>query len=236
MVIGAFLGYHIYLCTTNQTTFEHLSPFLLLRFLPKSLSVSQHIPAMAVTSTEPAADPRATHPTSTFPETDSPYHFPSPPPTSLRHTTGLGTPARDRPWDEHELSYAQRQVVKAAHGRIRLYDLGWRRNLGQILGVEALLRAASARDVRDVNRRERSPERTRNTGRVKFGSWRVWLEVIAFGGRARGDGKTFPRNPKAKEMLEKLAVDLVAVRERERRGPEERRDVEVFDELELDEI
>ncbi|KAI0354859.1 zf-DHHC-domain-containing protein [Trametes cingulata] len=34
MVIGSFLGYHIYLITTNQTTLESLSPFWLLRHIP----------------------------------------------------------------------------------------------------------------------------------------------------------------------------------------------------------
>ncbi|KAL0069088.1 palmitoyltransferase for Vac8p [Marasmius tenuissimus] len=35
LVIGSFLVYHLYLVTTNQTTVEHISPFLLLRYLPR---------------------------------------------------------------------------------------------------------------------------------------------------------------------------------------------------------
>ncbi|KNZ73199.1 Palmitoyltransferase ZDHHC15 [Termitomyces sp. J132] len=35
MVIGPFLGYHVYLVSTNQTTLETISPFLLLKHLPK---------------------------------------------------------------------------------------------------------------------------------------------------------------------------------------------------------
>ncbi|KAH9969828.1 DHHC palmitoyltransferase-domain-containing protein [Russula dissimulans] len=34
LVLGSFLGYHIYLVLTNQTTFEHITPFHLLRYLP----------------------------------------------------------------------------------------------------------------------------------------------------------------------------------------------------------
>ncbi|KAG2039499.1 DHHC palmitoyltransferase-domain-containing protein [Suillus americanus] len=34
LVVGSFLVYHIYLITTNQTTIEALSPFLLLRYIP----------------------------------------------------------------------------------------------------------------------------------------------------------------------------------------------------------
>lgn len=33
-VVGSFLCYHIYLISTNQTTLEHISPFLLLKHLP----------------------------------------------------------------------------------------------------------------------------------------------------------------------------------------------------------
>ncbi|TFK70934.1 zf-DHHC-domain-containing protein [Pluteus cervinus] len=34
LVIGSFLGYHIYLSLTNQTTLENISPFMLLKHLP----------------------------------------------------------------------------------------------------------------------------------------------------------------------------------------------------------
>lgn len=34
LTIGSFLLYHVYLISTNQTTLESLSPFLLLRYLP----------------------------------------------------------------------------------------------------------------------------------------------------------------------------------------------------------
>lgn len=53
LMMGSFAGYHAYLISTNQTTIEQLSPFLLLRALPAPLPPAQ--PAHA-----------------------DPYYFPSP--------------------------------------------------------------------------------------------------------------------------------------------------------------
>lgn len=36
-----------------------------------------------------------------------------------------------------------------------------------------------------------------------------WARRIVYGGQAKGDGRTFPRNPKAEDMLSRLAIDLV---------------------------
>ncbi|KAF9262876.1 zf-DHHC-domain-containing protein [Marasmius fiardii PR-910] len=83
IVIGSFLVYHLYLVTTNQTTVEHISPFLLLRYLPPL--------------------PRTGHKLSDPPQ-------------------------------EHELSSSQRRLVKDAHGTIRLYDVGWKKNWAQVFG------------------------------------------------------------------------------------------------------
>ncbi|KAK7468920.1 palmitoyltransferase for Vac8p [Stygiomarasmius scandens] len=85
LVIGSFFLYHLYLVTTNQTTLENISPFLLLRHLP------------------------------ILPNTDHSHRLSDPP-------------------LEHELSYQQRRLVKNAHGHIRLYDIGWRKNWSQALG------------------------------------------------------------------------------------------------------
>ena len=73
--------------STNQTTLEHLSPFLLLRQLPK------------------------------LPEVQ----------------TGRHNRLSDPPL-EHELSYAQRRLIREAHGTIRQYDLGWKQNWAQVFG------------------------------------------------------------------------------------------------------
>ncbi|EPQ50961.1 zf-DHHC-domain-containing protein [Gloeophyllum trabeum ATCC 11539] len=85
LVIGSFLIYHIYLVSTNQTTLEHLSPFLLLRYLPP------------------------------FPPSEDSHKLSNPP-------------------EEHELSFRQRSLIRAAHGHIRLYDVGWRKNWAQVFG------------------------------------------------------------------------------------------------------
>ncbi|KAI0683455.1 DHHC palmitoyltransferase-domain-containing protein [Cytidiella melzeri] len=129
MIIGPFLIYHMYLVTTNQTTLEHLSPFLLLRELPP-------LP----------------------PQHASDRHRLSDPPL------------------EHELSFSQRRLVRDAHGYIRVYDMGWRSNWAQILGWER-----------------------------PFG----WVNRVVLGGGGKGDGTSFPRNPKADELLTRLASELV---------------------------
>ncbi|KAI0081534.1 zf-DHHC-domain-containing protein [Panus rudis PR-1116 ss-1] len=128
LVIGPFLLWHIYLVSTNQTTLESLSPFLLLRQIPEL----------------PEASPE---------------------------TRKLSNPPL-----EHELSYNQRRLVREAHGHIRLYDVGWRKNWAQVIGWSR-----------------------------PFG----WVWRLALGGGGKGDGKSFPRNPRADELLARLAADLV---------------------------
>ncbi|KAJ3996689.1 DHHC palmitoyltransferase-domain-containing protein [Lentinula boryana] len=85
IVIGSFFAYHLYLVSTNQTTLEHITPFLLLRYLP------------------------------VLSNTDSNNCLSDPP-------------------LEHELSYRQRRMIKEAHGFIRVYDVGLRKNWTQVLG------------------------------------------------------------------------------------------------------
>ncbi|KAF8644686.1 hypothetical protein AX16_008346 [Volvariella volvacea WC 439] len=85
LVIGSFFCYHVYLILTNQTTLEHISPFLLLKYLPP------------------------------LPENG---HSLSSPPL------------------EPELTYAQRRLVKDAHGCIRRYDVGWKKNVAQVFGCK----------------------------------------------------------------------------------------------------
>ncbi|KAJ7069427.1 DHHC palmitoyltransferase-domain-containing protein [Mycena amicta] len=54
----------------------------------------------------------------------------------LRHLPPLPHTGHDLsdPPLELELSRAQRRLVREAHGHIRLYDLGWRRNFAQVFG------------------------------------------------------------------------------------------------------
>ncbi|KAF9061450.1 DHHC palmitoyltransferase-domain-containing protein [Rhodocollybia butyracea] len=124
LVIGSFFIYHVYLVSTNQTTLEHITPFLLLRYVP------------VLPATESS-------------RTSEPPH-------------------------EHELSYAQRRLVKSAHGRIRIYDIGIRKNWSQVFGWK------------------------------RHGL----IYRILCGGGSMGDGKLFPRNADAEQLLARLARDL----------------------------
>lgn len=36
--------------------------------------------------------------------------------------------------DEDRLSHAQRRIIRDAHGEIRVYDVGWRKNWAQVFG------------------------------------------------------------------------------------------------------
>ncbi|KAH9933268.1 zf-DHHC-domain-containing protein [Amylocystis lapponica] len=126
LTIGSFWLYHLYLISTNQTTLENLSPYLLLRYLP-------HLPP----------------------------------------DSGLSNPPL-----EHELSHAQRRLVRDASHDIRMYDVGWRQNWAQVFGWDR--------------------------------PW-GWVRRIALGGGGKGSGKSFPHNPRADELLARLAAALVDV-------------------------
>lgn len=54
----------------------------------------------------------------------------------LRHLPPLPTDGHSLsdPPLEPELSYSQRRLVKDAHSSIRLYDVGWKKNIAQIWG------------------------------------------------------------------------------------------------------
>ncbi|KAL0579889.1 palmitoyltransferase for Vac8p [Marasmius crinis-equi] len=77
---------------------------------------------------------------------------------------------------EHELNFPQRKLIKDAHGTIRLYDVGWRKNWAQVLGWNS-----------------------------RFG----WVKRLLHGGAVIGDGKSFVRNIRAEELLERLAKELI---------------------------
>ncbi|EJD52292.1 zf-DHHC-domain-containing protein [Auricularia subglabra TFB-10046 SS5] len=162
LTMGSFFGYHAYLITTNQTTIEHLSPFLLLRFIPAPLP--------------PPSRPAELH-------VDSPYYFPSP------DTPRVPTPLVPA---EHELSYKQRKMVQRAHERLRLYDLGWKRNWAAVFGVQEI---------------------------KKHPRWKLWAaRVLWGGGAALGDGRTYPMNPRADSMLSDLAMKIYTEDDQHRSG------------------
>ncbi|KDQ20944.1 hypothetical protein BOTBODRAFT_151917 [Botryobasidium botryosum FD-172 SS1] len=116
--IGSFLSYHVYLVWTNQTTIEHLTPYLLLRLLP----------------------PRPT----LLPPESSPNSPLAPPPYS---ETPAPAPPSSQPlrFSEETLTSAQRRKVRHAHSTIRVYDLGWQRNWTEVLGGGAHLKRRSGR-------------------------------------------------------------------------------------------
>jgi palmitoyltransferase len=113
--------------STNQTTFEHISPFYLL------------------------------------------VHLPPLPPCRL-----------SSPPQERQLAYVQRRAVRNAHARLRLYDVGWRRNATQVFGTGPKRRWAAA-----------------------------WAARLLWGGGSSGTGTQFPRNPRAEDVLVELAAELV---------------------------
>ncbi|KAH8818750.1 DHHC palmitoyltransferase-domain-containing protein [Flagelloscypha sp. PMI_526] len=143
-VIGSFWIYHLYLITTNQTTIEAITPFLLLKHLP-------------------------------------PLPYPNPASPSRLHNLS------DPPL-EPELSFPQRRLVKDAHASVHLYDIGWKKNWAQAFGVVD----------------------PKGPGHGRGGKW-AWAERILRGGSSPGDGRTFPRNPRAEEMLARLAREIVGI-------------------------
>lgn len=54
----------------------------------------------------------------------------------LRLIPNLTNPHGPFPTPEHRLSFNQRRVVKRAHRQIQLYNVGWRKNWGQVFGWE----------------------------------------------------------------------------------------------------
>jgi palmitoyltransferase len=290
MVIGSFFGFHVYLSFTNQTTLEQLSPFHLLKYLPKPKAprrapgIGTSLPGIA-TRNIPVPEVSGLAPTD-----ESPYYFPSPPATpppapeaidALRHALLASNPfstippsAPDTPtdltpgrvfssspvatthphntlpvlhtsadahssaaghaeWDEDSLSFAQRRLVRRTADRLGLWDLGWRRNVIAVLGSgdTSTRRRGRSRDDEggtslagsgSTSRlRGGGVRRVAGRGHPKAYGWRWWFSVLLNGGPPRGDGRTFPRNPKARGMLEELRRGL----EEEERG-ETRRPVD----------
>ena len=55
----------------------------------------------------------------------------------LRYLPPLPPSRLSSPPLEHQLASKQRRAVRAAHARMRLYDVGWRRNVEQVYGMGA---------------------------------------------------------------------------------------------------
>lgn len=124
--VGSFWLWHVYLITyvkgptlgaithsydhnrTGQTTVECLTPFLLLRYLPKA-----------------SESPQLGGPDSSGNRLTRDENI----------VTGQGT-STNGVLREHDLTTAQRRHVRIAHNFIRLYDVGWVQNWGQVYGVQ----------------------------------------------------------------------------------------------------
>ena len=196
MVIGSFCMYHIYL----------ISYVLLLPFL------------VAFPSLHFLSRPVLDRTNQTTLESLSPFLL-------LRHIPPLPDNADSRklsnPPLEHELSFEQRVLVREAHRHIRLYDVGFRKNWAQVFGwsrpwgwVYRLLLGGSWCVF---------PRNLLGFSLFADGSPCVLCLlplpcatiVLCFNHLDRitnsvGDGKTYPRNPRADEMLNRLASELVS--------------------------
>ena len=114
----------------------------------------------------------------------------------LRLIPNLTNPHDPFPTPEHRLNYNQRRVIKRAHRQIQLYNVGWRKNWGQVFGWEG---------------RRGWPYRLLSGGAGYVINFHYCLDgsrLTAYANNRKGDGRSFPRNPRSDEMLAKLVDDL----------------------------
>ncbi|KIJ54210.1 hypothetical protein M422DRAFT_241461 [Sphaerobolus stellatus SS14] len=193
IVMGSFVIYHFYLIIINQTTLEHMSPYHLLRHLPPPPSHPKPAnfppPPSASSPHHDSLESLVRPPTPPVVGFDSPvdsYALYSYPPT--QHTTAEPL-SRYRPPEEHELTHSQRRLIRHYHGRIRMYDLGWSRNWGEVFG---------------------------GGGKGSRPKWKWWLRVLLHGGWPRGDGWDFEKSKGIDRKLERLSKELDEVGRKER--------------------
>ncbi|GJJ07264.1 hypothetical protein Clacol_001464 [Clathrus columnatus] len=217
--LGSFVVYHFYLITwnyrTNQTTFEHISPFHLLRYVPPP---KPHIPPppSAVSSRPnlniqsefaiPSRSPDSplsftgTDPTESFNEHDIPniqntgFNTTSDSPELIPHPS-LPTPPY-KPPEEYELSAAQRRFVLRTHG--------WRRNWIEVFGGDS----GSSDDSSVWGEKEK--------GGIQ--QWRWWLKLFLTGGQQKGDGWSFEKTANVEPKLQRFAKILREITEQETIG------------------
>lgn len=189
--MGSFIGFHIYLVTTGQTTLEQLSPYMLLRYLPplpssnptndedgSGSSFESDVELHTMLKAHPGAEDEAKlSGDSSVLDSSRPESLPIYPPPG--HSVPIASRDNATHFVEHTMTRNQRRLVRSAAGKIRIYDLGWKKNWLDIFSV----------------RQERF--------------WLDWLEIVWWGGHGtRGDGRTFGRNPKSAGMLARLRERL----------------------------
>ncbi|KAG8806893.1 hypothetical protein FRC17_004745, partial [Serendipita sp. 399] len=128
------------------------------------------------------------------------------------------------------------RLVRYTAGRLRLWDVGLRRNLISVLGSGQdpglPRRSNKADEAQERMRRGRSSAANSRSRRknapqeFKPYSFWWWISVLLYGGPPRGDGKTFARNPKARRMLIDLRTKLEEIERRERSGYEDSQEEE----------
>lgn len=134
VVMGSFFVYHAYLITIGQTTLEHMSPYHLLRNLPPPASSPKPPNFPPPPSGQHSYTASLADPPSPLSDWDSPVDDRTYPPRSQAATPTRAIASRYCPPEEHDLTHAQRRLVRYYHGRIRMYDLGWKRNWGEVFG------------------------------------------------------------------------------------------------------
>ena len=120
----------------------------------------------------------------------SPYHL-------LRHLPPLPPGRLSSPPQQHQLDFSQRRAVRTTHARLRLYDVGWRRNTAQVFGTSSTISTSSSS----------------STKRRWFAAWAARL---VWGGNSCGTGTQFPRNPHAEDVLVELAAELARLENNDR--------------------
>jgi palmitoyltransferase len=180
LVMGSFLGYHIYLV---------LCVCLLLPLRQtKTPNIKTHLSFFLSSLSLPFPQHNSTNQTTL--EHISPFHL-------LRHLPPLPPSRLSSPPQEHQLAFSQRRAVRTAHARLRLYDVGWRRNTAQVFGTST---GPSSNSSSSTKRRWFAASAAR----------------LVWGGNSCGTGTQFPRNPHAEDVLVDLAAELVRLENNDR--------------------
>ncbi|QRW00435.1 DHHC palmitoyltransferase [Ceratobasidium sp. AG-Ba] len=179
--MGSFVGFHIYLVTSDYTgTTLTIYAFEVSAAIEEQQSGSFEsdvdLRTMLKAGPDPEGDTHSSAGSSDLPPSRLESLPVYPPPG---HSVPVTSRENAVQFAEHTMTRNQRRLVRSAAGKIRVYDLGWRKNWLDMFSV----------------RRERF--------------WLDWIEIVWWGGHGtRGDGRTFIRNPKAQSMLVRLRERL----------------------------
>lgn len=105
-----------------------------------------------------------------------------------------------KPPEEYELSTAQRRFVLRTHGKIRMYDLGWKRNWQEVFGGGPM-------------EKEDPDDFTRGSRKEWRGEKLWWLKSLVTGGHPKGTGWNFEKTPNIDAKLQRFAKVLREITE-----------------------